>query len=338
MREDVGLADRADNAERRRALRFGPLHGFVHGQRAGAVRELPQPGEQARFGAAADGAGLPAAQQKHSARLHALFRLRQLHGKMQRAARRLRRADATHWAARAVRVLRRADAGPELHQRLCEHPAVSRGIDRLQPRGDLPPDRGQVDRARLGRDARDDAQDVAVHRGARPFKADRRDGAGRVRADPRQLLQLRRRIREAPAARLDEQLRRLLQVARAGIVAEALPKLEDSAFLCGGERLHIRERLHKPVVIADDGFDARLLEHDLRDPHAVRLAAAPPGQVARVFPVPRQQAHGQRRINFVQISHIVFQSNSIICVRRAGGQKKGGESFRLPPPLSIILR
>jgi hypothetical protein len=44
------------------------------------------------------------------------------------------------------------------------------------------------------------------------------------------------------------------------------------------------------VVFRNDTVDLRLLQHDLRHQHAIRLPGAAPGQVAAVLGVPREQA------------------------------------------------
>ncbi len=50
-----------------------------------------------------------------------------------------------------------------------------------------------------------------------------------------------------------------------------------------------RKSLEECLVALDHDGDARLLQHDLRDPDRIGVAAAPPGQVAPVGVVPAQQ-------------------------------------------------
>lgn len=75
----------------------------------------------------------------------------------------------------------------------------------------------------------------------------------------------------------------LLQVVHTGIVAETLPELQQHVLGRACQRSDIRQTLEKAEIIAADGFDARLLQHDLREPDVIRLTVAPPWQVAAVF-------------------------------------------------------
>ena len=99
---------------------------------------------------------------------------------------------------------------------------------------------------------------------------------------------------------LHDALRRLLQVAHTGIVAETLPELQQHVLGRACQRSDIRQTLEKAEIIAADGFDARLLQHDLREPDVIRLTVAPPWQVAAVFRKPRQQQDGQL------LKHVLF--------------------------------
>ena len=56
-----------------------------------------------------------------------------------------------------------------------------------------------------------------------------------------------------------------------------------------GQRLHPGIPFQKPPVIGDYRLGASLLQHDLRDPDAIRIAGTAPGQIAVSLSVPRQQ-------------------------------------------------
>ena len=82
---------------------------------------------------------------------------------------------------------------------------------------------------------------------------------------------------------------RSVQVARAGVVAEALPLGEDLVDLRLGERLQGGEPRQPSLEARDHGLDPRLLQHDLRDPDAIGIVVPPPGQIAQSAVEPRQQ-------------------------------------------------
>ena len=52
----------------------------------------------------------------------------------------------------------------------------------------------------------------------------------------------------------------------------------------------IWESIEEALIIRNDGGDAGLLQHDLRNPDAIRIVCAAPGQVALVLPIPVQNA------------------------------------------------
>src|SRR5262249_36658628 len=63
----------------------------------------------------------------------------------------------------------------------------------------------------------------------------------------------------------------------------------------GGERLHVGEAREEAQVVGNHGRHLRLLQHDLRDPHAVGRALALPGQVVpAVRGVPGEELGGER--------------------------------------------
>jgi len=84
-------------------------------------------------------------------------------------------------------------------------------------------------------------------------------------------------------------LRGLLQIADARVVAEAFPQLVDffrRRFRGGFNR---RQFAQPAVPKGDNRFHLRLLQHDFGNPDRVRIARAPPRQVAGVRGEPVQQ-------------------------------------------------
>jgi hypothetical protein len=127
-----------------------------------------------------------------------------------------------------------------------------------------------------------DADDVAVEDGERVAERERGDGGDRVWPEPGQGGQGGGIGREFAAMVADEEFCRFMDLAGAGVVAEAFPKLEDVLQRGGGEGGGIGKPGHKPPEIGHDGVHPGLLEHDFRNPDGVRPARLrAPGQVAR---------------------------------------------------------
>ena len=119
---------------------------------------------------------------------------------------------------------------------------------------------------------------VAVHGGLALVKGKRGDRPGGIVADAAQRAQLLRRFGKLAAEALDDLLRRFFQIARAGVVAKPLPELHQLIVVDLGERGDIGKGGQKPLVIGDHSLDARLLEHDLRDPDVIGRGGIPPGE------------------------------------------------------------
>src|SRR5258707_9941607 len=87
----------------------------------------------------------------------------------------------------------------------------------------------------------------------------------------------------------DNLLRRLLQVARPAVVAKPGPQAQHFLLRRGGKGVNVRKALEKPLVVRNHRGDSRLLQHNFREPHAIRIARAPPRQVTLELPKPREQ-------------------------------------------------
>src|SRR5882762_5020295 len=88
-----------------------------------------------------------------------------------------------------------------------------------------------------------------------------------------------------------------MQVPRARIVPQAIPRLTYGARRRTGETPEIREALEKPRIVLRHAAHLRLLQHEFGDQHAVRIAGAAPRQIARGAGPPGQQAAGERRFH-----------------------------------------
>ncbi len=138
---------------------------------------------------------------------------------------------------------------------------------------------------RIGGDAeeaREDADDIAIKNGRGLIERDAANGAGGVAADAGQREDLVEVGGELAAMLRDELLRGALQVADAGVVAEAFPEFVQLGERGLGGGLDGGQFAHPTLPIGDDGFHLRLLEHDFGYPDGVGIAGAAPREVAGV--------------------------------------------------------
>ena len=91
-----------------------------------------------------------------------------------------------------------------------------------------------------------------------------------------------------------DNLRGLMQVASAGVVAEAAPVGEYLVFRCGSQHCNVRKCGNKAQVVGNDGGDLRLLQHNFGQPHAVSILPLPGQVVATVLFLPANEALGKR--------------------------------------------
>lgn len=246
-------------------------------------RQLPEPAEQP-LGRAAHEHDLVLSFEPHQ-RARELGELVRLladghHRQLALTTGAIRRARLRERAGEAARLRRRAHGRTELHQALVELARRapcgqgSHQLGRLRPRRLLPGGRLDVvlDREHAGEHARD----VSVDQRRALAVRDRGDRTGGVRPDAGHVAQPGRGRRQ----RLADALRAAVEVPRARVVAEAGPRGEHVVERRRRERTHRRELGHPALPVRDHGGDARLLEHHLRHPDRVRVARAPPRQVA----------------------------------------------------------
>src|SRR5439155_21047349 len=126
--------------------------------------------------------------------------------------------------------------------------------------------------------AREHALDVAVENRSAATEGERRDRRGARAPDARNLLDLVYRIRESAAVLGDELSSGPMQVARAGVVAEAAPEPQHLVLVRASERLHVGKAGHEALVVGNDRRHLRLLQHHFREPDAVWVARVLPGK------------------------------------------------------------
>ena len=156
---------------------------------------------------------------------------------------------------------------------------------------------GLADGGRDVEQARENALHIPIDHRHGLTERDAGNGAGGIPADAWKSLPGLCRLGKLAAAFVRDEPRGPVQVACPCVVAQPFPEFQDGVLRRAGQGLDGRKRLHEPFKIGPALFNARLLQHDLRDPHGIRMPAAAPGQLAGVARVPRQQrtpnpAHG----------------------------------------------
>ena len=81
-----------------------------------------------------------------------------------------------------------------------------------------------------------------------------------------------------------------VQVAGAVVVPRPDQRGDDVILARVRQGGHVREAGQEGLVVGHDRLHGRLLEHHLRDPDAIRVAVAPPGQLAPVAAVPGEES------------------------------------------------
>ena len=107
----------------------------------------------------------------------------------------------------------------------------------------------------------------------------RGDGAGRVTADPGDLLQLRQRARELAVADIDQVTSRFLQIAGSRVVAPSLPSGHHPILWCLSQCFQSGEGLHPALKIGNHSRNLGLLQHHFGDQYPVRGRCLLPGQI-----------------------------------------------------------
>src|SRR6266852_313385 len=226
-------------------------------------------------------------------------------------------AEGLHRTPRALGLARRAPRRAEIHQGLIVVIGASRGDERFGevPHGLLAAEAGQPPGAH--EDPAEHSPHVRVHEGGVLPMRESQDGPGRVPAYPAKAKQLRAPVGEPPAVARHRLAGDAVQVLRAAIVAERIPGARHVAGAGARELLEGRIATEELTILGDDAVDLRLLEHDLRDEDAIRIAGPAPRKVATVSGVPGEQAP-------VEASP-----------RAESGGRHGGHCDRAPSPSQV---
>ena len=168
-------------------------------------------------------------------------------------------AQLHHRALQAQRPAWQTNRRPQLHHRLVE---ISRTARIQQLAGRYTNLRGNSASLSPASHPRQHARDVAIYARGRLAKANAGNRRARVFPDAGQRPQLCHRRRQLPIELLRHKASRLMQHARAAVVAEAAPARQHLIFTRLSQRRQRWETLHKPRIVIDHCRHARLLQHD----------------------------------------------------------------------------
>ena len=275
----------------------------AHVLRRSRVRKagkFPQPGQQSLCRAAAHEHAPIMQDERDGAIFDGARLLFGLHGQRSRVAEGVRVAEGANGAIVACWI-GRADERAQPHHGLIvfagplmghqKHGLLMERLRRADFRGDM-------------EHARQHARLIAVQRRNALAVGDGRDRARGISAHARQRAKRFGGFREFAVHLPRDQLRRGVQVARAGIVAHALPELEHLFRLGVRQIEYRRERAQEGFVIALHRLGARLLKHDFGKPDAVGVCFAAPRKGAGVRFVPAQKRVGEAGFVGLQINHL----------------------------------
>ena len=107
--------------------------------------------------------------------------------------------------------------------------------------------------------------------------------------DAGKLLHLLDFTRKLSSVSIHNRSRCAVEISRASVIAESLPRAKHVVFRSASQCGEIRKPAKPFVIIRDYGGDLGLLEHDLGDEDCVRVARTAPWQLAAVAAIPIQE-------------------------------------------------
>ena len=142
-------------------------------------------------------------------------------------------------------------------------------------------------------------------------------------------------VREMSAVLRCHGLRAGVQVSRAGVIAEPGPGLEHVVERRRRQRLHIRPARQEFRVIRPDRLHGGLLQHDLRQPHVVRVGPlarrGTPRQMAAMPVVPGEQRRGIGRL--VHMRRLALLSDRCPCYPHHASDVTEPNAVNKPRPI-----
>ena len=133
------------------------------------------------------------------------------------------------------------------------------------------------------------ARDVCVDDRHGLIKSESCDGVCGVTADTGKVSKRGWIDRQSAAISISHNFRGGVQMASACVIAESLPRVQDVIFRGSGQGGKIGEPTEPVIIIWDNGSDLCLLEHELGDEDAVRIAGLAPGKIAAMATMPAKK-------------------------------------------------
>ncbi|CUJ29983.1 Uncharacterised protein [Achromobacter xylosoxidans] len=237
-------------------------------------------------------------------------------------------------AALAGRLAARTEGGAQVHQalRVGGHVQAGRGLDLGVGQGpqallDLAPGGVAGDAEVTG----EDALDVAVQDGRALAIGEGGDGGGGRAADAGQGGDGFGAGGEVAIPVARDLLGAAVQVAGAGVVAQAGPVGHHVFLGGGGQRGHVGKALQEAFVVGDHRGHLRLLQHDLGEPDAVGIPGVLPGEiVAAVLALPGDDARGEVHARNYRIALLPGVGRAVTTVGQRRIERPEFTSRRLP--------
>ena len=176
-----------------------------------------------------------------------------------------------------------------------------------------------------------DAGRVSIDRGDAKTERDAPDGACRVGSDSGERSQGLEARRHLASVSLDDRLGGTMEVSRAAVEPEPLPRTEHGILRCRRQRVDCRERRQEPGVIGEARFHSGPLQEDFRHENHIRVARATERKVALLLAVPGEEPALQ--LAAVRLAHGGASARRYLI----GGPRWRRVADRVPVPVVVAI-
>jgi len=111
-------------------------------------------------------------------------------------------------------------------------------------------------------------------------------------------------LREISAMSINKRFCCGMEIPRASVITEALPRAKHLIFRSARQRAEIGKPPQPPVIIRDNAGNLRLLEHELGHKDCVRIASSAPGKIAAAPTKPANKGMVERANVFWRWRHL----------------------------------
>ena len=196
-------------------------------------------------------------------------------------------------ADEALRIAWGADGGAEFHEGLVEVAGAFGGDEGFGAGPEFFLRGGEGDVFGDGKEAGEDAHDVAIKDRGGLIEGDRGNGAGGVATDAGERGEGVSGSRENAGVEGDDLFGGGVKMFSPTVVAEAGPEGEDILKIGGGELGNGGEAFEEAVIVGNHRGDLGLLEHGFGEPDGVGIGGFPPGHWAFVAVEPFKERRGE---------------------------------------------